>query len=69
MHFTGRIRFHYNLINKTNFAFTSGLSLAGTSSEVDLYSKNNTIDFNNLNIHFFLLQYLTVFIFLLLNHL
>lgn len=49
MHFTGRIRFHYNLINKTNFAFTSGLSLAGTSSEVDLYSKNNTIDFNNLN--------------------
>jgi hypothetical protein len=49
MQFTGRIRFHYNLINKTNFAFTSGLSLAGTSSEVDLYSKNNTIDFNNLN--------------------
>lgn len=49
MHFTGRIRFHYNVINKTNFAFTSGLSLAGTSSEVDLYSKNNTIDFNNLN--------------------
>lgn len=49
MNFTGRFRFHYNLINKTNYAFTSGLSVAGTTSEVDLYSKNNTIDFNNLN--------------------
>ena len=49
MHFTGRIRFHYNVINKSNFAFTSGLSLSGTSSLVDLYSKSNTIDFNNLN--------------------
>ncbi len=49
MNFTGRFRFHYNVLNKTNFAFTSGLSLAGSSSEVDLYTNNNTIDFNNLN--------------------
>lgn len=49
MHLTGRFRFHYNVINKTNYAFTSGLSVAGTTSEVDLYSKNNTVDFNNLN--------------------
>ncbi len=49
MSFTGRFRFHYNLINKEKLAFTTGLSLAGTSSEVDLYAKNNTIDFNNLD--------------------
>lgn len=49
MNFTGRFRFHYNVLNKANFAFTSGLSLAGSSSEVDLYTNNNTIDFNNLN--------------------
>lgn len=49
MGFTGRFRFHYNLINKEKIAFTTGLSLAGTSTEVDLYSRGNTIDFNNLN--------------------
>lgn len=52
MSFTGRFRFHYNLINKEKIALTTGLSLAGTSSEVDLYAKNNTIDFNNLNPNF-----------------
>lgn len=49
MGFTGRFRFHYNLINKEKIAFTTGLSLAGTSTEVDLYSRNNTIDLNDLN--------------------
>lgn len=49
MGFTGRFRFHYNLINKEKIAFTTGLSIAGTSTEVDLYSKGNTIDFNDLN--------------------
>ena len=49
MSFTGRLRVHYNLVNQEKFAFTSGLSLAATSTEVDLYARNNSIDFNNLN--------------------
>lgn len=47
--FTGRFRVHYNIINKENVAFTGGLSLAGTNSVLDLYSKSNIIDFTDLS--------------------
>lgn len=46
--FTFRLRGHYNLINKENIAFTGGLSLSGTSSELDVFTKSNAIDLNNL---------------------
>jgi len=46
--FTSRIRFHYNVINKEKVAFTSGLNISATTSEVDLFARNNAIDLNNL---------------------
>jgi hypothetical protein len=46
--FNSRLRVHYNLIDKEKFAFTSGLSLAFVGNEYDIYSKDNTIDLNNL---------------------
>lgn len=46
--FNTRLRVHYNLINKEKFALTSGLSLAYLGNEYDIYSKNNSIDLNDL---------------------
>jgi len=46
--FSGKIRTHYNLVNKEKIAFTSGLSLAYQVNEYDIYSKDNSIDLNNL---------------------
>lgn len=46
--FTSRLRVHYNLINKEKVAFTGGINLSATSSEVDIFTKNNAIDLNNL---------------------
>jgi hypothetical protein len=43
-----RLRFHYNLVNEKKVALTTGLSLAYLGSTYDIYSKNNTIDLNNL---------------------
>jgi hypothetical protein len=48
MGFTSRLRVHYNLVNKDKIAFTSGLNFATTGSEVDIYTKNNFVDLNNL---------------------
>lgn len=47
--FTSRIRVHYNLINKEKVALTTGLNVSTTATEVDIFSRNNTIDFNDLN--------------------
>ena len=46
--FNTRMRVHYNVVNQENFAFTTGLSLAYMGSQYDIYSKNNTIDLNDL---------------------
>jgi hypothetical protein len=43
-----RLRFHYNLVNEKKVALTTGLSLAYLGSTYDIYSRNNTIDLNNL---------------------
>ena len=45
---SSRLRFHYNLINKEKMAFTGGLNVSATSSEVDVYTKNNSIDLDGL---------------------
>ena len=47
--FTGRLKLHYNLVNKNKIAFTTGLNIASTNNVLDIYSKSNTIDLNNLN--------------------
>lgn len=47
--FTTRLRVHYNLINKTKVAFTSGLNLSYTTGELIVYTKNNSIDLDDLN--------------------
>lgn len=46
--FTTRLRVHYNLINKTKVALTTGLNLSNTSSELIVFTKNNSIDLNDL---------------------
>ncbi|MBF6641738.1 hypothetical protein IVB69_09620 [Flavobacterium sp. J49] len=46
--FNTRMRVHYNVVNQENFAFTAGLSLAYLGNQYDIYSKNNTIDLNDL---------------------
>ena len=48
MGFNSRIRVHYNLVDRKKFAFTTGLSVAYTGNENDIYNKNNTIDLNDL---------------------
>ena len=45
---TSRLRVHYNFINKEKMAFTGGLNVSSTASEVDIYNKNNVIDLNDL---------------------
>jgi len=47
--FTTRLRVHYNVVNKEKIAFTTGLNISNTTGELNVYSKNNSIDFNNLN--------------------
>ena len=47
--FTARLRVHYNLINKTKVALTTGLNLSNTTSELIVFTKNNSIDLNDLN--------------------
>lgn len=49
MGFNIRGRFHYNIVNKEKFAFTSGVSIAHSSNNIDIFSRNNTIDLNDLN--------------------
>lgn len=46
--FTTRLRVHYNVINKEKIAFTTGLNISNTTGELNIYSKNNPIDLNNL---------------------
>jgi hypothetical protein len=46
--FNSRIRVHYNLVDREKFAFTTGLSVAYTVNEYDIYNKNNTINLNVL---------------------
>jgi hypothetical protein len=48
MNMTGKFRLHYNIVNKEKIAFTTGLNLALTATELDIYSKSNTIDLNDL---------------------
>jgi hypothetical protein len=48
MGYNSRIRVHYNLLDREKFAFTTGLSVAYTGNEYDIYNKNNTIDLNDL---------------------
>ncbi|MBL7885914.1 MAG: hypothetical protein JNJ52_04145 [Flavobacterium sp.] len=47
--YVARLKAHYNLVNKTKFAFTGGLNLAFSGNQLDVYSQNNIIDLNNLN--------------------
>ncbi|MDI9256420.1 hypothetical protein [Flavobacterium sedimenticola] len=47
--FNTRLRVHYNVVNQEKFAFTTGLSLAYIGSQYDIYSKDNTIDLNDLD--------------------
>jgi hypothetical protein len=46
--FNTKIRVHYNVVNQENFAFTAGLGLAYIGNQYDVYSKDNTIDLNDL---------------------
>ncbi|WP_298118498.1 hypothetical protein [Flavobacterium sp.] len=46
--FTTRLRVHYNVINKTKVALTTGLNLSNTIGELILFTKNNSIDLNDL---------------------
>ncbi|MFZ4670866.1 MAG: hypothetical protein ACOYLT_02515 [Flavobacterium sp.] len=46
--FNSRLRVHYNLVDREKFAFTTGLSVAYTGNEYDIFNKNNTIDLNDL---------------------
>lgn len=46
--FTSRLRVHYNIINKEKIAFTSGINISNTNAELNIYSKNNGIDLNDL---------------------
>jgi len=47
--YSARGRVHYNVVNKKSFAFTTGLNLAFTNSQLDIYSSSNVIDLNDLN--------------------
>lgn len=47
--FNSRIRLHYNLIDREKIAFTTGFSVSYLGSEYDIFSRNNTIDLNDLN--------------------
>lgn len=47
--YAARLRAHYNLVNQTKFAFTTGLNFAFSGNEMDIYSKSNIIDLNDLN--------------------
>lgn len=47
--FSTRLRVHYNIVNKEKVAFTGGLNVAATGNQVDIYSKNNAVDLNNIN--------------------
>lgn len=47
--FTTRLRVHYNLINKTKVAVTTGLNLSNTTGELIVFTKGNSIDLNDLN--------------------
>ncbi len=46
--FNTRLRVHYNVVNQEKFAFTTGLGLAFLGNQYDIYSKDNTIDLNDL---------------------
>jgi hypothetical protein len=46
--FNTRIRAHYNVVSQEKFAFTAGLGLAYIGNQYDVYSKDNTIDLNDL---------------------
>lgn len=48
--FTSRLRVHYNFINNEKVAFTGGLNISSTASQVDIYNKNNVIDLNDLEL-------------------
>lgn len=50
--YVARLKAHYNVVNKTKFAFTAGLNLAFSGNKLDVYSQNNIIDLNNLNPNF-----------------
>lgn len=47
--YSARGRLHYNVVNKKSFAFTAGLNLAFTNSQLDIFSSSNVIDLNDLN--------------------
>jgi hypothetical protein len=51
MGFSTRLRFHYNIVNKEKIAFTGGLNLSFASNQATFYSKNRTIDLNNLQLN------------------
>jgi len=44
-----RGNFSYNLISKTKFAFTTGLNLAYTYTELIIYNEDTVLDLNNLS--------------------
>jgi hypothetical protein len=48
MGLNSRIRAHYNIVNKEKVAFTGGLNFAFTTNQVDVFSRDATIDLNNL---------------------
>ena len=43
-----RLRAHYNIVNTEKVAFTGGLNFTYTTNQVDIFSRNATIDMNNL---------------------
>lgn len=47
--FTTRLRVHYNIVNKEKIAFTSGINISNTTAELNIYSKNNSIDLNDVS--------------------
>jgi hypothetical protein len=48
MGLNSRIRVHYNIVNKEKVAFTGGLNFAYTTNQVDVFSRDATIDMNDL---------------------
>jgi hypothetical protein len=44
----GRLRFHYNVVNKEKIGFTTGGNIGFSRADARFYSVNNTVDLNNL---------------------
>lgn len=47
--FSTRLRGHYNFVNESKFLFSGGINVAFSRNDFNLYSRDNTINLNDLN--------------------